>query len=117
MKESPILTVSHLIKHFTIRGNGLLSPRELVRAVDDISFTINRRETVGLVGESGCGKTTAGRCILRLIEPTAGTIVFHNTDMATAPPLTLQKLRREMQIIFQDPYGCLTPPACASPRF
>jgi oligopeptide/dipeptide ABC transporter ATP-binding protein len=81
----------------------------MVRAVDGVSFEIQKGETLGLVGESGSGKTTVGRCILRLIEPTAGDVLFDDKNVTRLPSSELKKLRRQMQIIFQDPYGCLTP--------
>src|ERR671928_182362 len=105
----PLLRVKNLKKYFPIRG-GLLS-REVARvhAVDDVSFTMQPGETLGLVGESGCGKSTTGRTILRLIEPTAGEIWFENKNVTTLDKRSLRALRKEMQIIFQDPYASLNP--------
>jgi peptide/nickel transport system ATP-binding protein len=107
--ETPLLRVKNLKKYFPIRG-GLFS-REVARvhAVDDVSFDIVRGETLGLVGESGCGKSTTGRCILRLIEPTAGEVWFGDQNVTTLDKRSLRRLRRDMQIIFQDPYASLNP--------
>ncbi len=104
-----LLRVKNLKKYFPIRG-GLLS-REVARvhAVDDISFDIYRGETLGLVGESGCGKSTTGRAILRLIEPTAGEVSFDGKNVTALDKRALRSLRKEMQIIFQDPYASLNP--------
>src|SRR5215831_13209484 len=109
MADTPLLQVKNLKKYFPIRG-GLFS-REVARvhAVDDISFTIRRGETFGLVGESGCGKSTTGRCILRLIEPTSGEVRFGNQDLLSVKSAGLRHLRRDMQIVFQDPYSSLNP--------
>src|SRR5438094_2131371 len=109
MAETALLQVRNLKKYFPIRG-GLFS-REVARvhAVDDISFTIEKGETLGLVGESGCGKSTTGRCILRLIEPTSGEVTFEGKDVTALDKRSLRHLRRDMQIIFQDPYASLNP--------
>lgn len=109
MENNKILSVSRLKKYFYLKGSGLLSPKITVYAVDDISFELFKRETLGVVGESGCGKTTVGRCILGLVDPTSGDIIFNGKDIIGLPNSQLKKIRREMQIIFQDPYGCLTP--------
>src|SRR2546423_15637506 len=105
----PLVEVSHLVKHFT-RGGGFLRSPAIVKAVDDVTFTIERGETFGLVGESGSGKTTTGRCILRLIEPTSGEVVFDGRDVLRLSRGDLRRTRREMQIAFQDPDSSLNPP-------
>lgn len=104
-----LLVVENLVKHYPIRQG--IVPRTVgyVRAVDDISFSIPRGQTLGLVGESGCGKTTTGRAILRLVEPTSGRVTFDGRDVLAMKGRELRLLRREMQIIFQDPYGSLNP--------
>ncbi|HOK32119.1 MAG TPA: dipeptide ABC transporter ATP-binding protein [Limnochordia bacterium] len=105
-----LLEVRNLVKHFPIR-QGIIFSKQVgaVQAVDDISFTVRKGETLGLVGESGCGKTTTGRLILRLIEPTSGDIIFDGKNIPQLPKDEMRELRKEMQIIFQDPYGSLNP--------
>ena len=105
----PLLSVRNLKKYFPIRQGVLSRAAAHVKAVDDISFDINKGETFGLVGESGCGKTTAGRAVLRLIEPDAGTIRFDGMDLLQLGKQELRRKRRDMQIIFQDPYASLNP--------
>jgi oligopeptide/dipeptide ABC transporter ATP-binding protein len=104
-----LLQVRDLVKHFEVSGGAFGGARGMVRAVDGVSFDIHRGETLGLVGESGCGKTTTGRCILRLERPTSGSIVFEGRDMATLNEAELRAVRRRMQVIFQDPYSSLNP--------
>ncbi|NIR16880.1 MAG: ABC transporter ATP-binding protein, partial [Desulfobacterales bacterium] len=105
--------MENLKKYFPVKKGlvqSLLSKETLmVRAVDDVSFNIATGEIFGLVGESGCGKTTTGRCLLRLIEPTAGHLVFDDTDLIELPPEDMRKMRRRLQIIFQDPYESINP--------
>ncbi|HJP13463.1 MAG TPA: dipeptide ABC transporter ATP-binding protein [Nitrospinota bacterium] len=104
-----LLEVKNLVKHFPVRGGVFSRVRAHVRAVDGISFDIEEGETLGLVGESGCGKSTAGRAILRLIEPTAGEVIFKGINILDLEREKMRQLRREMQIIFQDPYASLNP--------
>jgi peptide/nickel transport system ATP-binding protein len=105
----PLLQVENLRVYFPIRKGFFSRTTDFVRAVDEVSFTIYPGETVGLVGESGCGKTTLGRALLRLTEPTAGRILFEGTDLAALPAGELRHRRREFQLVFQDPYAALNP--------
>ena len=109
MAETLLLEVKHLKKHFPIKGGVFSKTIGYVYAVDDINFTLAKGETLGLVGESGCGKSTTGRTILRLIEPTDGAIYFEGEDITKLDKSAMRALRREMQIIFQDPYASLNP--------
>jgi len=104
-----LLEVQNLVKHFPVGGGVLSGPAGMVRAIDGVSFSIRRGETLGLVGESGCGKTTTGRCILQLERPTSGRILFDGIDLCTLEGAALRKMRRRMQVIFQDPYSSLNP--------
>jgi len=105
---TPILDVRGLVKHF-VRKRGLFQPPSVVKAVDDVSFTIDEGEMFGLVGESGSGKSTTGRCILRLIEPTAGEVLFRGENVLAFSRERMRLARRDMQIVFQDPYSSLNP--------
>jgi oligopeptide transport system ATP-binding protein len=104
----PLLEILHLTKEY-VRRPGLLARATTMRAVDDVSFSIDEGETFGLVGESGSGKTTTGRCILRLIEPTGGEIRFRGENVLAYSQAQMQRARRQMQIVFQDPYSSLNP--------
>jgi len=107
---APLLEVEHLVKHFAVREvQGISMTRATVKAVDDITFTLPEGQTLGLVGESGCGKTTTSRLITRLETPTAGAIRYRGTDIAGMKEKELRPLRREIQMIFQDPYSSLNP--------
>ena len=110
VSNKPLLEVKNLVKHFPIT-KGIIFSKQVgaVKAVDGISFTVNRGETLGLVGESGCGKTTTGRVILRLIEPTSGEVWFDGKNVPELRKDELRELRKDMQIIFQDPYASLNP--------
>ncbi|MFM7340764.1 MAG: ATP-binding cassette domain-containing protein, partial [Bacteroidota bacterium] len=108
--QKPILSVNNLQVHFPIRSGGVFGQTKgFVKAVDDISFDVYPGETLGLVGESGCGKTTTGRAILRLVEPTGGTVEFDGKDIRSLSKSALKTLRKDFQIIFQDPYSSLNP--------
>lgn len=104
-----LLEVRHLKKYFVLGKNLIGKPTSFLRAVDDVSFTLKKGETLGIVGESGCGKTTLGRTILKLYEPTAGQVFFKQQDIAKLKPSKMRPLRTQMQIIFQDPYSSLPP--------
>jgi ABC-type oligopeptide transport system ATPase subunit len=104
----PLVDVRHLVKEF-FSGGGLFGRGTVVRAVDDVSFSIEEGETLGLVGESGSGKTTTGRCLLRLVEPTSGELIFRGRNLRALSRADLRRARREMQIVFQDPYSSLDP--------
>lgn len=110
VKATPLLEVEHLAVYFPVK-KGLLVDRTVaqVRAVDDLSFTLAEGETLGVVGESGCGKTTLARCLVRLLKPTAGTIRFRGTDITKAGTRTLRNVRKEVQMVFQDPQSSLNP--------
>ena len=103
-----LLEVRHLVKHF-VRKHGVWRPPSIVKAVDDVSFTIQEGEMFGLVGESGSGKSTTGRCILRLVEPTSGEVLFRDENVLAFPRARMRQARRDMQIVFQDPYSSLNP--------
>jgi oligopeptide transport system ATP-binding protein len=109
MSDNALLSVKNLRKHFALKGGVFAREVEKVHAVDGVSFDVGKGETLGLVGESGCGKSTTGRCILRLIEPSGGEVLFQGADVTRMKGAELQALRRDMQIIFQDPFASLNP--------
>ena len=101
-----LVVVKDLVKHFEVRAG---RSKEVVRAVDGVSFSIKRGETLGVVGESGCGKSTTARLMLRLIEATSGSVTFEGQEIMNLPSRQMRELRQEMQIVFQDPYASLNP--------
>jgi oligopeptide transport system ATP-binding protein len=109
MLNEPLLQVKGLKKYFPITGGIFGKKIGEVKAVDNVSFTVYKGETLGLVGESGCGKSTTGRMLLRLIEPTEGSIVFENKEITSLSKSELRKMRRQMQMVFQDPFASLNP--------
>lgn len=109
MSQTPLLEVKHLRKLFPAKSAFLSKEKTYIKAVDDVSFTLMPKETLGVVGESGCGKSTMGRSVLRLIQPTSGEILYKGNDFMKASGAELRKMRAEMQIIFQDPYASLNP--------
>lgn len=109
MTKQPLLEVENLKKYFPIRGGNFGKKIGEVKAVDGVSFVIHKGETLGLVGESGCGKSTTGRMLLRLLEPSEGNIYFEGTDIRKLSNPEMRKMRREMQMVFQDPFASLNP--------
>jgi peptide/nickel transport system ATP-binding protein/oligopeptide transport system ATP-binding protein len=107
--SEPLLSVKNLKKYFPVQSGTFGSERRLIKAVDDVSFSIGQQETFALVGESGCGKSTLGRTILRLVEPTSGSVTLGGIDIPALKPEALRRMRTRMQIIFQDPYASLDP--------
>ena len=108
-KGETLVEVNNLVKYFPVRAGLLQRVVNQVKAVDDVSFSVKKGETLGMVGESGCGKTTVGRTMLRLIEPTSGAVKFDGRDVFSMKAQELKIVRRDMQIIFQDPYASLDP--------
>ena len=110
MSEAPaLLETRNLVKHFRLPGGWLFGDRQYVRAVDDVSLQVRAGEVLGVVGESGSGKTTLGRLLLRLEEPTQGSIAFRGEDLAKVGRQSMRNLRREMQVVFQNPFTSLDP--------
>ncbi|MGG3914030.1 ABC transporter ATP-binding protein [Rossellomorea vietnamensis] len=105
----PLLKVENLKKHFPITGGILGRPVSSVKAVDGVSFTVNKGETLGIVGESGCGKSTTGRMLMRLIDPSDGKVTFEDRELTSLSNSEMRKVRREMQMVFQDPFASLNP--------
>src|SRR3990167_652161 len=102
-----LVQIDHLVKYFPVRAGLMQRVVNWVKAVDDVSFTVKKGETLGMVGESGCGKTTIGRSMLRLVEPTSGSVHYDGKDVLKLHGSELKDVRRHMQIIFQDPYASL----------
>jgi oligopeptide transport system ATP-binding protein len=109
MSEGPSLEVRDLVKHFPLSGGLLSRQKKVVRAVDGVSFDVRRGETLGVVGESGCGKSTLGKVVMKLLEPTSGTILLGGTDVTHLDPGAMWPHRRQIQLVFQDPYSSLNP--------
>ena len=109
MSERPLLQVQHLKKYYSMKTGVFSRAKGWVKAVDDISFDLNHGETIGIVGESGCGKSTMGKAILRLIEPTSGKILLDGKDFTALSGAELHQARRKMKLIFQDPFASLNP--------
>jgi len=109
MSDTPSLEVRDLVKHFPIRGGLFSRQKKAVRAVDGVSFDVRRGETLGVVGESGCGKSTLGKVVMKLLEPTSGTILLGGTDVTHLEPGAMWPHRRQIQLVFQDPYSSLNP--------
>lgn len=109
MSDSPILRLDHVTKDFSVKPNAFSKEKHVLRAVNDVSLTVNPGETLGIVGESGCGKTTLGRTILRLTDPTSGRILFEGRDITRLSNHEMKAMRQNIQIIFQDPYSSLNP--------
>jgi len=109
LPQEDLIQVKNLVKYFPVRSGVFQRTTAWVQAVDDVTFSIRKGETLGLVGESGCGKTTVGRTILRLVEPTSGSVIFDGKDVVSLRRKELKDLRRDMQIIFQDPFASLDP--------
>ena len=107
--SAPLLEVKNLTKYFSIQGGIFSTEVDRLHAVDGVSFSIAAGETLGMVGESGCGKSTTGRCILRLIEPSSGDVMFEGQSVTQMDKHALREVRRDMQIIFQDPFASLNP--------
>lgn len=108
-RANPLVQVNHLVKHFPVRGSWLLREKKIVHALDDVSLDIYPGQVIGLAGESGCGKTTLGRCVLQLVRPTSGEIIFDDIRLTDLNKKAMRQLRTEMQIVFQNPLASLSP--------